>query len=54
MVKVVGVLIATGSRQHPRTQYVGRAVCQQQRIARIGNQRPKAVGDAEFVLYRSE
>ena len=50
MVEIVGILIAAGNRQHTRAQYVGHAVCNQQRITRIGDQRREPPGEPEFSL----
>ena len=50
VVKVVGVFVATGDCQHACAQNVGHAVPHQQRIARIGDQRRKPIGDAKLLL----
>jgi len=47
MIEVVGVLVAAGNGQHARAQNVGDAVRDEQRIARISDQRRQALGKAQ-------
>ena len=44
MIEVIGVFVAAADGQHARAQDVGDAVRDEQRIARIGDQRGQALG----------
>ena len=50
MVEVVGVLVTARDGQHARTQDVGDAVRHEQRIARVGDQPGKTIGQADAPL----
>jgi len=45
VVEVVGILVAAGDGEHAGAQNIGDAMCHQQRIAPVGDQRRKFGGD---------
>ncbi len=54
MVEIVGILIATGDRQDPRSQDVGQRVDHPRRVARVGDQRRQPVTQAKVALGRGQ
>jgi hypothetical protein len=50
MVEIVGIFVTAGNGEHPRAQDIDDTVCNEIRVARIGDQRRQPLRDTDAAL----